>query len=119
MAAFEQIGQRLISIEDREQRHAVMAAQVAGLSPEERARTVVLAPTQAVAHELNVAIREALENPAEKSTKTNEISLTVLLPHYVAISRTTHGASLYNRSMDPVSPGLSLLAGASRRLLPD
>ena len=61
VAAFEQIGQRLISIEDREQRHAVMAAQVAGLSPEERTRTVVLAPTQAVAHELNVAIRDALK----------------------------------------------------------
>ena len=87
MAAFEQIGQRLISIEDREQRHTVIAAQVAGLSPEERTRTVVLAPTQAVAHELNVAIRDALKTQGEidKNPK-NEISLTVLLPHYVRLA---------------------------------
>ena len=85
VAAFEQIGQRLVSIEDREQRHAVMAAQVAGLSPEERARTVVLAPTQAVAHELNVAIRDALKIRGEID-KNHDISLTVLLPHYVRLA---------------------------------
>ena len=84
-AAFEQIGQRLISIEDREQRHAVMAAQVAGFSPEERARTVVLAPTPAVAHELNGAIREALKNGGEIDQNT-DISLTVLLPHFFRLA---------------------------------
>jgi conjugative transfer relaxase protein TraI len=85
VAAFEQIGQRLISIEDREQRHTVMAAQVAGLSPKERARTIVLAPTQAVAHELNVAIRDALKIRGEID-QNHEISLKVLLPHYLRLA---------------------------------
>lgn len=94
VAAFQQIGQRLISIEDREQRHAVMAAQVAGLSTEDRARTVVLAPTQAVAHELNVAIRDALKISGEMD-KNRDISLTVLLPHYVRLAE-QHTARHYS-----------------------
>lgn len=85
VAAFEQIGQRLISIDDRAQRHAVMAAQVAALSAEERFRTIVLAPTQAVAQELNGAIREALKNQGEID-KNHEISLTMLLPHYLRLA---------------------------------
>ncbi len=84
VAAFEQIGQRLISIEDREQRHTVMAAQVAELTSKERAHTVVLAPMQAAAYELNVAIREALKISGDMD-KT-ELSLTVLLPHYLRLA---------------------------------
>ncbi len=95
VAAFEQIGQRLISIEDREQRHAVIATQIAGLSVKERAHTVVLAPTQAVAHELNGAIREALKRRGEID-QAHEISLNFLLPHYMRLAE-QHTARHYTQ----------------------
>ena len=84
VAAFDHIGQRILSVEDKSQRWETMAAHWAGLSTEERARSVVLAPTHAATQELNLALREALKNVGEIARI--EHSVTVLLPHYLRIA---------------------------------
>ena len=61
-----------------------MAAHWTGLSTEERARSVVLAPTHAATQELGMALREALKNAGEIARI--EHSVAVLLPHYLRIA---------------------------------
>ena len=84
VAAFDHIGQRMLSVEDKSQRWETMAAHWTGLSTEERTRSVVLAPTHAATQELNLALREALKNVGEIARI--EHSVTVLLPHYLRIA---------------------------------
>jgi conjugative transfer relaxase protein TraI len=84
-AAFEQIGQRIVSVENPEQRWERMAAHWAELSTAERARSLILAPNRSTTDALNVAVREALKQSGEIDIST-ERSMTILLPHYKRVA---------------------------------
>ena len=83
-AAMDKIDHRILAIEDPAQRREAMAAHVAALSQEERAQTVVLAPTAASAQDLNISIREALKQ--KNIIGGHEQSIMVLLPHYFRLA---------------------------------
>lgn len=78
-AAFNKIGQRVVSIEDSVPRWEAMAAHFIALSNEERSRAMVLAPTRVACDALNQAIRDALKNSGVVARQ--EITTHALLPH--------------------------------------
>ena len=80
-AAFAKMDNRILSIEEPVTRWETMAAHYAGLTENERSRTLVLASTQATAGALNLSIREALQN--QGIIHRDQVSVNVLLPHYL------------------------------------
>ena len=84
VAAFAKMDHRILSIEEPAARWQTMAAHYVGLTESERHRTMVLAPTQAAASALNLAIRDALQT--EGTIQRDQIAVNSLLPRYLQLA---------------------------------
>ncbi|CAN5419829.1 hypothetical protein BH10PSE19_BH10PSE19_00020 [soil metagenome] len=76
--AFAKVEHRIFSIENKEERVAVMAAHYAHLPNAQRDKTFVLMPSNAQREEMNYAIRTALK--LNQSLPTEGIDTTLLVP---------------------------------------
>ncbi len=81
-AAFDQIGHRILSVENKEERLERMADHVVSLNPDQQKNAYVVMPTQRYCEEINTIIRDKLKQ--HNRVSQTGIKVTVWLPKYIS-----------------------------------